>query len=332
MSLKRINLHTLDAAAAASASLTLMRILELPEIRRTLAFPDIIARMRDAVIAYSRGECDMPMPMHLAIAPVDAEVHIKSSYRRGGKYFALKIAATFPRNLARGLPTGNGMMLLSSAETGEPVAFLADSGYLTDVRTAAVSALAVGELGRRDQTLGILGTGIQARLQARMHAEILDLRKILLWGRDPERAAECRADLLAALPQTEICLARSPADVAAAARLIVTVTASRLPLLRAADLVAGTHISAVGADAPGKQELASDILRRASLLLVDSRRQCAMLGELQHAPDQAARAIEIGEFCDAPAAFDSAGITVADFTGLGVEDLYIAESCYLGAL
>ena len=102
--------------------------------------------------------------------------------------------------------------------------------------------------------------------------------------------------------------------------------------VRAADLAAGTHISAVGADSPGKQELASDILRRASLLLVDSRRQCAMLGELQHAPDQAARAIEIGEFCDAPAAFDSAGITVADFTGLGVEDLYIAESCYLGAL
>ena len=309
-----------------------MRILELPEIRRALAFPDIIARMRDAVIAYSRGECDMPMPMHLAIAPVDAEVHIKSSYRRGGKYFALKIAATFPRNLARGLPTGNGMMLLSSAETGEPVAFLADSGYLTDVRTAAVSALAASELGRRDQTLGILGTGIQARLQARLHAEILDLRQIFLWGRDPERAAECRADLQAALPRTEIALARSPADVAAAARLIVTATASRLPLLRAADLRAGTHISAVGADSPGKQELASDILRRASLLLVDSRRQCAMLGELQHAPDQDARAIEIGEFCDAPAAFDSAGITVADFTGLGVEDLYIAESCYLGAL
>src|ERR1039458_10019528 len=90
MSLKRINLHTLGAAAAASASLTLMRILELPEIRRALAFPDIITRMREAVIAYSRGECDMPMPMHLAIAPVDAEVHIKSSYRRGGKYFALK--------------------------------------------------------------------------------------------------------------------------------------------------------------------------------------------------------------------------------------------------
>jgi ornithine cyclodeaminase len=309
-----------------------MRILDLPQIRRTLAYPDVIARMRDAVIAFSRGECDMPMPMHLAIAAEDGEVHIKSSYRRGGKYFALKIAATFPRNVARGLPAGNGMMLLSSAETGEPVAFLADAGHLTDVRTAAVAALAARELGRRDRTLGILGTGIQARLQARMHAEILDLGEVCIWGRNPERAAACRADLLAALPQIEVSLARSPAEVASAARLIVTATASRVPLLRAADLQPGTHISAVGADSPGKQELDADILRRTALLLVDSLRQCEKLGELQHAPDQTARAIELGRFCVAPAAYDSTAITVADFTGLGVEDLYIAESCYLGAL
>jgi ornithine cyclodeaminase len=94
----------------------------------------------------------------------------------------------------------------------------------------------------------------------------------------------------------------------------------------------GTHISAVGSDSPGKQELDPEILRRASLLLVDSRRQCEKLGELQHAPEQAGRAVEIGEYCDAPVATDSAGVTVADFTGLGVEDLYIAEYCYLGAL
>jgi ornithine cyclodeaminase len=309
-----------------------MRILELAEIHRVLAYPEIVDRMRDAVTAYSRGECDMPMPMHLTIAPVSAEVHMKSSYRHGGRYFALKIAATFPGNLARGLPVGNGMMLLSSAETGEPVAFLADAGHLTDVRTAAASAMVARELGRRDPVLGILGTGIQARLQARMHAEILDLGRICIWGRNRERAAECQRDIQAALPQTEIVCADSPADVAREARLIVTATASRLPLLHAADLHPATHISAVGSDSPGKQELEPEILRRAALLLVDSRPQCEKLGELQHAPDQAGRAVEIGTYCDVPAPFDSAGITVADFTGLGVEDLYIAEYCYRGAL
>ena len=305
-----------------------MRILHLPEIRRTLSYPEIIDRMRQALIAYSRGECDTPMPMHLAIAPENAEVHMKSSYRRGGRYFALKIAATFPGNPARGLPTGNGMMLLSSAETGEPVAFLADQGHLTDVRTAAVAALLARELGRRDRVLGILGTGIQARLLAQMHAEILPLKSIVLWGRNPERAAECRRNLQALLPAIEISVAPSPAGVARHARLIATATASREPLLHAEDLQPGTHISAVGADSPGKQELDPEILHGASLLLVDSRRQCEKLGELQHAPDQWARAVEIGEFCQAPSPLDPAAVTVCDFTGLGVEDLYIAEYCY----
>src|SRR4051812_23039714 len=117
-----------------------VRIFDLPDIRRSLVHADVIDRMRAALIAQSNGECDTPMPMHLEIPPV-AEVHMKSSYRRGGRYFALKIASTFPANAVLGLPTGNGMMLLSSADSGEPVAFLADGGHLTDVRTAAVSAM-----------------------------------------------------------------------------------------------------------------------------------------------------------------------------------------------
>jgi ornithine cyclodeaminase len=153
------------------------------------------------------------------------------------------------------------MMLLASAETGELVAFLADAGHLTDVRTAAVSALVARELGRRDRVLGILGTGIQARLQAKMYAEILDLDRIYIWGRNPERAVECCRDLQAALPHAEIVLAHSPAAVARAARLVITATASRLPLLHAYDIQPGTHISAVGSDSAGKQELDPAILR-----------------------------------------------------------------------
>src|ERR1700728_2772875 len=154
-----------------------VRILELIEIRRTLVYSEIVHLMRDALIAQSRGECETPMPMHLDIAAEQAEVHMKSSYRRGGKYFALKVASTFPGNVARGLSTGNGMMLLNSAETGAPVALLADNGHLTDVRTAAVAAMVARELGRKDRVLGIVGTGGQARLQVRMHAAVLPLEK-----------------------------------------------------------------------------------------------------------------------------------------------------------
>ena len=302
-----------------------MRILELPEIHRLLNYPEVIDLMRDALIAFSRGECDTPMPMHLDIPPERAEVHMKASYRRGGKYFAMKVAATFPRNLQRGMEVGNGMMMLVSAETGEPVAFLADAGHLTDVRTAAVAALTARELGRHDKALGIVGTGIQARLQAEMHARVLPLERIVLWGRNPARVEACRKDIA---KFAEVSIAAIPAEVAHETRLIVTCTAAREPLLHDHLIHPGTHISCVGSDSPGKHEIDAAILERAALMLVDSRRQCEKLGELQHAPNARFQAMELGEFFASPHTVEGAGISVADFTGLGVEDLYIAEYCW----
>ena len=297
-----------------------VRVLSLPEIRRSIVLSEVIEVMRGALAAQGRGECDTPMPMHLA--PAGAEVHIKSSYRRGGPSFALKIAGSFPANAPRGLSTSTGMMLLSSAETGDPVAFLADDGWLTDLRTAAVAAMIAREFNRRDSALAILGAGVQARLQVALHAEVLPLERIVLWNRTAERAETCARAIRESLPGREVTVVSSPAEAACRSRLIVTATASRAPLLHAADLQPGTHISAVGADSPGKQELDPDILRRAALILADSRRQCASLGELQHAPDQLPRAVE---FTGAPLNAPPDAITVADFTGLGIEDLAIAE-------
>ncbi len=288
-----------------------MRVLTLAEIRSRIDDGRVIEKMREALIAHSRGECDTPMPMHLY--PNAGEAHMKSGYRRGGKYFALKLATTFHGK-------GNGMMLLASAETGEPLYYLADEGHLTDVRTAAVSAMVAQALGRRDQTIGILGTGIQARLTARFHAQILPLKRIYLWGRNPEHAQACAEEMRTYVP--DVAVVSSPSAVAAAARLIVTCTASREPLLRASDIEEGTHISAVGADSPGKQELDPEILRSADLVLADSLVQCEKLGELQHAADVFGRAVEIGTFL---LNHRECVNSVADFTGLGAEDLFIAE-------
>jgi ornithine cyclodeaminase len=304
-----------------------MKILEEPILRSLLDYREVIARMRRALIAQSEGECETPLPMHLERLFQGGEAHIKAA-ARAGRRFVVKVATTFPGNVARDSATGNGLSLLFSAETGEPLALLADGGHLTDVRTAAAAAAVAAELVRQDTALGILGTGIQARWQARIHAEILPLKTIWLWGRNPERVQLCQQDLQVLLPHLAVRLAVSPQEVAAQARLLVTATASRAPLLCSAHLQPGTHISAVGSDAPGKQELDPAILRAAALLLVDSRAQCLRLGELQHAPEQAARAVEIGEFCREVAGYPRDGITVADFTGLGVEDLFIAEYCW----
>lgn len=301
-----------------------MKVIGPDDIRRLVSAPQAIAAMRDAVLAQARGECDTPMPMHLDLSPGGGgEVHIKSSYRKGGRHFALKVAGTYVRR-----PYGS--IVLVSVETGETVAYFDDGGYLTDLRTAAVSAMVARELGRGDPALGILGAGVQARLQAQLHAEVLPLERVNIWSRSPERAAACAVEIGRLLPHVHVLVARSPEEVAANATLIVTTTASRAPLLYARDVQPGSHISAVGADSPGKQELDPELLRRAQLLLVDSRAQCERLGELQHAPSERARAIEIGAFCATPVAYDRAGFTVADFTGLGAEDLFIAEACAAG--
>jgi ornithine cyclodeaminase len=298
-----------------------MRVVGPEEIRRAIGLSESIEAMREAVIAQSRGECDTPMPMHLDLsAGGGGEVHIKSSYRRGGSHFALKMAGSY-------VDRPYGAILLVSIVTGETLAYFDDGGHLTDLRTAAVAAMVARELGRADTSLGILGTGVQARLQARLHAEVLKLDRVTVWGRNPDHLAACVRELGVSLGVRTVA-AESPADVAQSATLIVTATASRQPLLRAEDIRPGTHISAVGSDTPGKQELDAEILRKAALVLVDSLAQCCKLGELQHAPSEADRAIEIGAFCASPVAFDRGGITVADFTGLGAEDLFIAEACH----
>jgi ornithine cyclodeaminase len=298
-----------------------MRLVGLEEIRRSIGLSESIAAMRQAVIAQSRGDCDTPMPMHLDVSPAGGgEVHIKSSYRKGGPHFALKMAGSFASG-------PYGIVLLISAKTGKTAVYFDDGGYLTDLRTAAVAAMVAKELGRTDSALGILGTGVQARLQARLHAEVLKLKEVFVWGRNPERAAACVRDIGAALPGVKVAVAESPAEVGARCKLIVTATGSREALLRVRDVRPFSHISAVGADSPGKQELSGEILRRASLLLVDSLPQCEKLGELQHMLSEKRRAVEIGAFCERPTSYPRNGITVADFTGLGAEDLYIAEAC-----
>jgi ornithine cyclodeaminase len=112
------------------------------------------------------------------------------------------------------------------------------------------------------------------------------------------------------------------------ADVVITCTAAREPLVEAAWLAAGAHVSAVGSDGVGKQELDPEILRRADVLAVDSRDQCARLGELQHAPEQAGRAVELGAICggEGPGRTDEGQLTVCDLTGVGAQDVAAANA------
>ena len=155
-----------------------------------------------------------------------------------------------------------------------------------------------------------------------------------VWGRNLDHAVACVEDLRTRPGLPESCLfatAETVEEAVDGAQAVITCTASREPLLRAEWLAPGAHVTALGADGPDKRELEPEVLARADVLVVDSRSQCARIGELHHAVDaglmDASRAIELGEICDGrrPGRTSPEQLTVCDLTGVGVQDVAAAE-------
>ncbi len=329
-----LNMHASKAQLRkffATVTLKAPLVVSRVEIEALLPSIDAIRAMEAAFSAYSSGQAVVPPVGEILFPGVNGEAHIKSGYITGDDVFVVKVATGFYRNAEAGLPTSSGAMLVFGAKDGMAKAVLLDEGLLTDYRTAAAGALAARLLGpKQPQKIGILGSGIQARLQARLLSTITSCRTIALWARRPDAARSCADDLIKSGFAVEI--AASPTAVSAQSDLIITTTASRVPLLAAKDIRPGTHITAVGADTPEKCELSSDLLAKADILAVDSLTQARERGELHHAmttmPDLARKAIELGTIAlgSAPGRTNAAQITIADLTGVAVQDIEIAKA------
>jgi len=310
-----------------------MRVVGRASIEEALARIDVLESIAQGFVAYSSDRAVVPPVGELVFEEPPGDVHIKYGYLRGDEFFVIKIASGYYENPKLGLPSGNGMMLLFRQRTGEPAAVLLDEGYLTDVRTAAAGALAARHLAPDPvRGIGVLGCGVQARLQAEWLRAVTDCRRISVWGRRAERIDAYREEMAAR--GFEVQAAADPSEVAASCNLIVTTTPATEPLLNEAAVRPGTHITAVGSDTPAKQELDPAILARADLVVADSRSQCLVRGEIAHAVragllDQQ-RLVELGEVIAGTAAGRSSGdqITVADLTGVAVQDIQIAAAVY----
>jgi ornithine cyclodeaminase len=313
---------------ASSAPIT---FLDLPHIEQRLKDLDPVRLMEEAFAAFSRGEAVIPPPGELLFDDPAGEVHIKYGYLRHGETYVIKIASGFWNNPARGLSSSDGLLLVFRKETGELAAVLNDRGRLTDLRTAAAGAVAAKYLAPKHiDTIGVLGAGIQAELQPELLRSVRPCRNIVAWGRNPERVA-AYAERMRNKDFT-VYIAQSPAEVASRCRLIVTATASPVPLLRWHDILPGTHITAIGADSVDKQELDEAIIHEADLVVTDSRAQARSRGELGRAygGDASAmgRVVEIGEIVQGLAAGRSSAsqVTVSTFSGLAVQDIAIASA------
>ena len=311
-----------------------MKTLTLKEIEQLLPNLDPIPTIEAGFVEYSKGKCNIPPVGELLMDK--GEVHIKYGCVSGEEYYVIKIASGFFGNPKLGIPTSNGMMLLFSQNTGEIICTLHDECYLTDVRTAIAGTITAKHMApSKVSAIGIVGTGIQARMQADYLKSVTDCRDIVVWGRSPEKLVSYRNDMrergfnvTATMEMDELC---------GVANLIVTTTPSNDPLIMANQIRPGTHITAMGSDTPGKQELDSEILAVADVVVADSISQCMIRGEICHALNQGKitedKILELGNvIVGGNGRTSDDQITVADLTGVAVQDIKIAEAVYLASL
>lgn len=309
-----------------------MEIFTLPQIREALNFPEaldmVLQRVEQAFIRYSAGDAVVPPVGQLQFPELDADVHIKYGYIKGSKSFVVKIASGFPKNKELGLPASDGMILVYDSMTGRLKAILQDEGFLTDLRTAAAGALCSKMLAPKDfGTVGILGTGVQARWQLSLLRKVLPVKQVLVWGRNPKNAEKFSLDM--SREDSPVSVAESVDYLAQRCGLVVSATYASAPLLHAENLHPGMHITAMGADSPGKQELDALCFSRADLVAADSMRQCMEYGECSHAAAAGTlpkNTLELGQLLARGYGRNSEEeITIADLTGVAVQDIAVAD-------
>ncbi len=311
-------------------------ILSEAVLRRRVSLDQAaLACVESAFAAVATKPVAMPPILRLDIPEHRGEVDVKTAYVPGLDSFAIKISPGFFDNPKLGLPSLNGLMVLFSVRTGLVEALLLDNGYLTEIRTAAAGALAAKHLARPDaRRAAIIGAGAQARLQLEALTLVRPIERAAIWARRRAQAEQTASELSARL-RIPVAAAGSAEEAIAGADIIVTTTPATEPVLKAAWLRPGQHVTAMGSDAEHKNELEPAILGRAELYVCDRVTQCARLGELRHAVAAGTVAAdrswpELGQVIagQSPARRGASEITVCDLTGTGVQDTAIATFAY----
>lgn len=245
-----------------------MRYIDRDEIKRRLTYDLCIPIVREAMIAFSKGETKQLLR---AILPLgDGRLFGSMPGGLGGrKVFGAKLISVFPENFEKGVQSHQGVVVLFDGESGAPVC-IAHAGEITAIRTAAASAVATDALARKNASrLAILGYGEQARTHARAVAKVRPLEAITVWGRSAERAQTYAEEMQAELglpvipaPSARVCVV--DADI------ICTLTAAKEPILEGQWLRPGAHVNIVGSSYAGPVEVDNDLVERARFI-ADSR-------------------------------------------------------------
>ena len=311
-------------------------ILSEDEIRECVKLDsEVILVVEEGFSRLADSDVHLPPIMMIEVPESKGEVDIKSAHIEGYPSFAVKLASGYFENPSNGSPSGSGMMVLISAETGFPQAVLFDNAYLTNVRTGAAGAIAAKYLApEKVTTAGVIGSGTQARFQMKALQKVRNFERLLVYSRTAENVRKYISEMEPTLG-VEVISADSPEEVVRNSEVVVTTTPSHKPFLKADWLHPGLHITAMGSDTEHKQELFPEVLSSTNLLVCDKKSQCFRLGELHYGKGAGLIAsngdiIELGEITCGQRSGRSSDqeITVCDLTGVGVQDTVIALFCY----
>jgi ornithine cyclodeaminase/alanine dehydrogenase-like protein (mu-crystallin family) len=315
-----------------------VRLLFEGEIRSLIGPALALAEVSRAFSSLGRGEASLPGVIHLDIPEHGGEVHVKGAHLQGSPLYAVKVASGFSENVAKGLPSGDGLVLAFDATSGALRAVLLDNAYLTELRTGSAGALAADLLARRSvRRVGILGTGSQARYQLEALLLVRSPQEVVAFSPSAAHGSLYAEEMHARLGVT-VTIVGSAEEAVRGSDLVITTTPARSPILFSRWVAPGTHVTAVGSDAPFKQELEPALLARADKVVADRLEQCLALGEIHHA---VAAGVLLPEDVYAELGAIAAGqkpgrtapdeITVADLTGVGIQDAAVASKVVLEA-
>lgn len=287
--------------------------------------------IEDGFIAYSKGQVVVPPVGELVFEDPPGDTHIKYGYIKDDNYYVIKVASGFYQNIQIGLPSSSGLMLVFSQKTGALDTILLDEGYLTNVRTAIAGQIVASYMAPKNITaIGVFGTGMMAKMQVQYLKSVTPCKRVIVWGRSDSSLQSYKDDM--SKLGYEVTTTTSESDVTQSCNLIIMTTPSTVPLINAGLVKAGTHITAMGSDTAEKQELDEQILTDADIVVTDSLEQCQQRGEVYKALSAGAldlkNVLELGAAIEAGNSIrgSSDQITIADLTGVAVQDIQIAKA------
>jgi ornithine cyclodeaminase/alanine dehydrogenase len=314
-------------------------LLKKEEVRQLITMKEVIGTVEEAYKAFNSNQVIQPPYIGIDLPSHRGEIDFKLGYYQGYEMISMKASSGGFKNNPQeyGVPNGMGTILLFDGRSGALVCVM-DGSLITGLRTGACGAVSVKALARKNaKKITSIGTGNQARMQIRAITEVMKIEEIHAWDNHPETLAKFKADIESEF-RIPVVTANSKKEAVENADILITTTRGKGSLVEAEWIKPGTHIVAIGTDAPGKQELDPQIFRGAKVV-VDSIAQCIEKGETQHPLNQKIMTkgdihAEIGEILlgKKPGRENDEEVTIFDSTGMAIQDNTTATKIYRNAL